>query len=271
MDFNALADIASKAALEAGMLIQKALKKPIVVQHKQGGNTIASQVVTAVDLACEKIICKHLEPSCKKFDIGLLTEETEDDQSRFTKDYFWCVDPLDGTLAFINKHPGFSVSIALVSTEGVPFIGVVLDPSSSNLYVAIINKGAFKNGQPWVLPQPKNTLTYVTDKSLVDTPQKELISNHIQERLKALDLTDYNEISGGGAVLNALLVAEHRPALFIKPNKTKLGGGSLWDYAATTCIFKELGLKATTFNGDNINLNPLDTSFLNLQGICFSA
>jgi fructose-1,6-bisphosphatase/inositol monophosphatase family enzyme len=271
MDFNILAEIASKAALEAGKVIQNALHKPIEVQHKEGGNTLASQVVTAIDVACEKVILKHLAPTCTQYDLGLLTEETEDDQSRFTKDYFWCIDPLDGTLAFINKHPGFSVSIALVSKEGIPVIGVVLDPTNNILYVGIKNQGAYKNGQTWVLPQPKNTLTYVTDKTLADTPQKEQILVHIAARLKALGLTQYHEISGGGAVLNALLVAEHRPALLIKPTKTPLGGGSIWDFAATVCIFKELGLQATSYKGTRLDLNSKNSTFLNTQGVYFSS
>lgn len=269
MDFNALADIASKAALEAGKVIQNALYKTIGVQHKEGGSTLASQVVTAVDVACEKVIIKHLRPTCTEYDLGILTEETEDDKSRFSKDYFWCVDPLDGTLAFINKHPGFSVSIALVSKEGIPFIGIVLDPTSNTLYMGIKDQGAFKNGQPWVLPEPKNSLTYVTDKTLADNPQKEQILGHIEERLKALGLTQFKEVSGGGAVLNALLVAEHRPALLIKPTKLALGGGSLWDFAATVCIFSELGLKTTSYNGNPLDLNSKTSTFLNTQGVCF--
>ena len=51
--------------------------------------------------------------SCDEFEVGFLSEETEDNGSRFEEDYFWCIDPMDGTLAFINGHPGFSVSIAL--------------------------------------------------------------------------------------------------------------------------------------------------------------
>ena len=269
MDFNALAEIASKAALEAGKVIHNALHKTIEIQHKEGGNTLASQLVTAIDVSCEKVILKHLVPTCTQYDLGLLTEETEDDQSRFTKDYFWCIDPLDGTLAFINKHPGFSVSIALVSKEGIPVIGVVLDPTNSTLYVGIKDQGAFKNGKTWELPQPKNTLTFVSDKTLANTPQKEQILGHIEKHLEELGLTQFKEVSGGGAVLNALLVAEHRPALLIKPTKLALGGGSLWDFAATVCIFSELGLKTTSYNGNPLDLNSKTSTFLNTQGVCF--
>ena len=271
MDLKALADIATKAALKAGEVIQKFDRTSLKVQQKEGGNTLASQVVTALDLKCEKVIRTFLEPTCNQFQLGILSEETEDDQSRFTNDYFWCVDPLDGTLAFINNHPGFSVSIALVSKEGKPVIGVVFDPSTNNLYVGIRSIGAFKNRKPWLLNKPNNKLTYITDKTLKDTPQKEVIKKHIQTKVQALELQEYQIISGGGAVLNAILVAENRPALLLKPTKLEKGGGSLWDFAATVCIFQELGLTATAYNGTALNLNPKNTTFLNTQGVYFCA
>ena len=107
IDLQHLTNIAIKAALAAGEIIQKSINKDIIVEKKEGGNTYASQVVTAVDKECEKVILKHLLPTCKTYDIALLSEETEDDKSRFIKDFFWCIDPMDGTLAFINKQPGF--------------------------------------------------------------------------------------------------------------------------------------------------------------------
>lgn len=269
MDLKALADIATKAALKAGEVIQKFDRTSLKVQQKEGGNTLASQVVTALDLECEKVIRTYLEPTCTQFQLGILTEETEDDQSRFTNDYFWCVDPLDGTLAFINNHLGFSVSIALVSKEGKPVIGVVFDPSNNNLYVGIHGTGTFKNGKPWLLNKPNNKLTYITDKTLDDTPQKNVIKKQIHNKLQTLGLQEYCIIAGGGAVLNAILVGENIPALLLKHTKPQKGGGSIWDFAATACIFQELGLTATAYNGTPLHLNPKNTTFLNTQGVYF--
>ena len=165
MNLQHLANIAIEAALSAGKIIQEHLNDTIIVEEKEGGSTRASQVVTKVDRACENIILSHLIPTCKAFDIGLLTEETEDDGSRFEKDFFWCVDPLDGTLAFINKQPGFSVAIALVAKDGTPIIGVVFDPNTKTLYHAIKGNGAYKNRTTWEIKNTNNYLTYVTDKT----------------------------------------------------------------------------------------------------------
>lgn len=271
MDLQHLTKIAIKAALAAGKVIQKAMNQEVIVEKKEGGDSYGSQVVTAVDLACEKIIFSHLKPTCTAFDIALLSEETEDDESRFQKDYFWCIDPMDGTLAFINKYPGFSVSIALVAKDGTPHIGVVYDPSKDHLYYAIKGKGAFKNGKKWTMNATNKYVTYITDKKLDDTPKKAQIKEIIQHKMNTLKIQELKEISGSGAILNAILVAENAPAIFLKLPKKEKGGGSIWDFAATACIFQELNLKATDFNGDSLNLNNKKSTFMNDQGVFYSS
>ena len=269
MNFKQLTDIAIKAAKEAGKIIQDSLGKNVVVENKEGGNTYASQVVTAVDIACEKVILKHLLPTCNNYDIAILSEETKDDKSRFEKDFFWCVDPMDGTLAFINKQPGFSVSIALVTKDGVPVVGVVYDPSTNNLYYAIKGYGAFKNGNPWVVKSRNDYLTYVTDKKLLKNPNLSKIETILNEIVKEFDLKEVREVSGSGAVLNAIKVVENAPAIMLKLPKKENGGGSLWDYAATVCIFNELGLQASNFERGKLELNKKETTFMNHQGILY--
>lgn len=206
MDLQHLTNIAIKAALAAGQVMQKAMKQEVKVIRKEGGNTFASQVVTKVDFECERVILSHLNPTCKTYDLCLLTEEQEDDKSRLKQDFFWCIDPMDGTLAFINKMPGFSVAIALVAKDGTPQNGVVYDPSTENLYTAIKNKGAFKNGLPWKVTSNNKYLTYVTDKKLSEIPNKTKILAVLNDKITSLKLSHFHEISGAGAVLNALLV-----------------------------------------------------------------
>ena len=99
--------------------------------------------MTEVDFKSQQIILELIEPTLEKYDLALLSEEKEDDHSRFQKDYFWAIDPLDGTLPFIENMDGFAVSIALVSKAGIPIIGAVFDPTNSTLYHAIKGCGAF--------------------------------------------------------------------------------------------------------------------------------
>jgi fructose-1,6-bisphosphatase/inositol monophosphatase family enzyme len=270
MDLQHLTNIAIEAARSAGKVIQNYMNDDIVVEQKEGGSTYASQVVTKVDRECEAIILSYLKPTCETYDIGLLSEETKDDGSRLKKAYFWCIDPMDGTLAFIKKRPGFSVSIALIAKDGTPVIGVVFDPSTATLYHAIKGKGAFKNNMPLIIKKTNNYLTYLTDKTLKDTPNASKIQQILNKHKTNLGLKDTKELSGKGAVLCAISVLENGPACFLKLPKKELGGGSIWDYAATACIYNELGLPATNFNGEPLELNKTNSTFMNDVGVCYT-
>jgi fructose-1,6-bisphosphatase/inositol monophosphatase family enzyme len=270
MDLLQLNNIAIKAALSAGKIIQKYMNDDVPVDKKKGGESYASQVVTEVDRKCETAIISHLLPSCVKFDLGLLSEETEDDGSRFEKDFFWCIDPMDGTLAFINKQPGFSVSIALIARDGTPCIGVVFDPSTDTLYHAIKGNGVFKNGSPWEIKHTNNHLTYVTDEKLKDTPRASEIKSLLNEKVEKLSLNGVKEIAGAGSVLNGIHVLENGPACMFKFPKKESGGGSIWDFAATACIYRELGLPATNFEGGRLDLNRKEDAFMNQEGVFYS-
>ncbi len=269
MDLLHLCNIAIKAALSAGKIMQQYMNEDVLVEKKMGGTSHASQVVTKVDRECETAILSHLLPTCSEFDLALLSEETEDDGGRFKKDFFWCVDPMDGTLAFINQQPGFSVSIAFIGNDGTPYIGVVFDPSTNTLYHAIKGHGAYKNSQLWEIQHTNNYLTYVTDRKLKDTPRVAEIEKLLTESAEKLGLKGVREIAGSGSVLNGILVLENGPACMLKFPKKENGGGSIWDFAATACIYQELGLPATNFEGGKLDLNKKDGTFMNHQGIFY--
>jgi len=270
MDLLHLNKIAIKAALSAGKVIQKYMNEDVFVKKKNGGASYASQVVTEVDIKCEKAILSHLLPTCNQFNLALLSEETEDDGSRFDEDFFWCIDPMDGTLAFINKQPGYSVSIALISKVGTPHIGVVFDPCTNSIYHAIKGNGVFKNGSPWKIKHTNNHLSYVTDRKLKDTPRSAEIKWLLNDKVAKLSLNGVKEIAGAGSVLNAILVLENGPACMLKFPKKESGGGSIWDFAATTCIYNELGLPATNFEGGRLDLNRKDGTFMNQEGVFYA-
>ncbi len=269
MNLSQLTQVATEAAIAAGQVIQKAIGEEVPVEEKQGGESYASQVVTAVDKAAEATILSYLLPTCEAFGLALLSEETEDDGSRFEKNFFWCIDPMDGTLPFIRKQPGFSVSIALVAKDGTPHIGVVVDPSTNTLYHAIRGEGAWKNNTPWAIQNTNDHLTYVTDRPLKDTPRAAEIQQFLQQQVEKSGLSGVQEISGGGAVLNAIRVLENGPACMLKFPKKEQGGGSIWDFAATACIFQEADRPATSFNGNPLDLNRQGSTFMNHEGVLY--
>lgn len=269
MNLTTLTNVAIIAAKSAGEIIKASSSQHTDVLYKEGGTSYASQIFTEVDKACERTIVSHLLPTCQRYDIALLTEESEGDGSRFRKDYFWCVDPLDGTLAFINKYPGFSVSIALVAKDGSPIIGVVYDPSRGMVYHAIAGQGVYKNGKLWQIKNTNTHMTYVTDRKLSATPNSDKIDTVLKRQLAKTATNTVEEMSGAGAVLNAIRVLENGPACMIKLPKGEQGGGSLWDFAATACIYRELGLQATNYHGGPLDLNRTDSTFMNHEGVLY--
>ncbi|GAB5408524.1 MAG: inositol monophosphatase family protein [Balneolaceae bacterium] len=270
MNLIPLQEIAIKAALAAGRHIKKHMSKDVAFEEKEGGTNYASQVVTKVDRECENIILSYLIPTCETYDLALLTEETEDDGSRFEKDFFWCIDPIDGTLNFINKEPGFSVSIALIAKDGTPYIGVVYDPNTDTIYHAAKGHGVFKNRSPWKIRNTNDHLTYVTDKKLKDTPRLKELEVLLKKYIDEFSLKEFKEMSGGASVMNGIRVLEHGPACMIKFPKKEIGGGSIWDFASTACIFQELGLPVTNFEGGKLDLNRTESTFMNHEGIFYA-
>jgi 3'-phosphoadenosine 5'-phosphosulfate (PAPS) 3'-phosphatase len=268
-----LCKIAIAGALEAGAYIAAQRPGKLAVQKKEGRDSLASQVVTEVDLQSQKIILAHLKPTVEPFDLALLAEEDEDDRTRLEKPAFWCVDPLDGTLPFIESTDGFSVSIALVARDGTPLIGVVYDPSTATLYHAIKDQGLFRNQKPW---EPQTTaplnrpLTFLTDRSLLHHAHYDQTITTLEAIAADMGCTGVDIVPYGGGVMNALWVLERSPACYFKYPIHGDGGGSLWDYAATACLFAEAKAFATDLAGDPLELNRAESTFMNHRGFVFA-
>lgn len=264
---NLLSELAISAAKKAGEYIQKAVHSKITVKRKEEANSLASEVFTEIDEGAQEIILSVLNQSIKDYDLGLLAEEKEDDFSRLTKDYFWCIDPLDGTLAFIEQQPGYSVAISLLDKKGTPIIGVVYDPVTSTLYHAIKGLGAFKNETPWVLNLTNNReLNVFTDKSFFNHVHFDTISKELHSL--GFEKITFNKY--GGAVMNACWVLEHPSACYFKLPKKQQGGGSIWDYGATTCLFNELNIPSSDIYGSPLLLNEKKNIFMNKTGVLFT-
>ena len=270
MDLTALTKEAVQAACEAGELIRSYQDREVEVIHKEGGDTYASQVVTEVDRKAQDAILRVLGPVCAEFGIAVLTEESEDDGSRFKKECFWCIDPMDGTLPFIRKEPGYSVSIGLVAKDGSPQIGVVYDPVRDVLWQATKGQGVQRNGEAWILDASSQELTFTYDRSFADRPERERVLQELEDYAHSVGLGKLVPTQFGGAVINACHALENAPGCHFKFAKSQEGGGSLWDYAATACLFEEAGAVVSDVHGDPLDLNRPDSTFMNHRGAVYA-
>ncbi len=258
---------AVEAATQAGQYI--ATHKPQSVEHKTAGSSDASQVVTEVDLASQTIILEKLKPGIKTYDLGLLAEEEEDNGSRLEKEYFWCIDPLDGTLPFIEGRAGYAVAIALINKIGTPLIGVVYAPLAHNCYSAISGLGVWKNGEKLIIPEKKEVFSIYHHRSLLKNPDYKEILTNLELKFNCQGHQNFKYIHHGGAIMNAIWSIENQPSYYIALPKKEQGGGCIWDYAATVCIYKELGLKVTDYYGKPLMLNHPETIYMNAFGVRF--
>ena len=139
-------------------------------------------------------------------------EESTDDHSRFEKEYFWAIDPLDGTAWYANDEYGAAVSVCLISKHGKPLLSQVYNISSQTLYGAIKGAGVYKNKVQFFKSVKSNKdtedggFTLVSDKSFEKHDDyKRLMPNfHIK--------------IAGGAVCNVLSVIEDK-WLYYKPSR----------------------------------------------------
>lgn len=274
VDLNDLCNTAIEAAKQAGALINSYVHKNVAVQNKEAADSLASQVVTEVDIKAQNSILEVLAPTIEKYDLALLTEESVDDKSRFEKDYFWCIDPMDGTLAFTEKTPGYAVSIALVAKSGESQLGVVFDPVTNTLYHAVKDQGAFKNQKLWqtnLSPDNKHSFNLYIDRSFVQHKNYDTIMANIQKCVAELGFVELNVEKLAGAVLNACWVIDKAPGCYFKIPKPQSGGGSLWDFAATACIASETGAYGKSLDGSPLDLNRPDSTFMNHKGALFAS
>lgn len=272
-----LRNAAIQAAQEAGQWIEKCDRHALQRMFKDAGSSEASQLVTEVDIRSEDIIRQRLHAISALLNIAFVGEESclstsTGANERFEKPYFWCVDPLDGTLPFTEGRTGYAVSIALVEQSGESIIGVVYDPARQTLLHAIKGQGGYQNSMP--LRQMKHTsksLMVYADTSFKAHANGDLAVTTLTRCAHSLGLKGATFVYGNGAVKNACHVLRSRHACYLKLPKKEDGGGSIWDYAATACIAHEAGAWASDCHGQPLALNRPNSTFMNLEGVIYAS
>ena len=234
IDLNEIKEI----ALHAGKIIMEIYDRDFAVEYKDDTSPL-----TEADLASNDVIVKALE----KFNIPIMSEEGKMIAYDERKDweYYWCIDPIDGTKEFIKKNGEFTVNIALIH-KNTPVLGVVYAPALGDMYMAKKGEGAFKNGQALPLEvneTPERSLRIVASKS------------HLSEETQAFidDLaksTEKIEQVSKGSSLKLVMVAEGQADVY-----PRLAPTMEWDTAAADAIVREAG--KMTYQFDTIAKNPV--------------
>jgi 3'(2'), 5'-bisphosphate nucleotidase len=132
-----LLQIAVKAAVMAGNAIMEVYESNDFQVTSKADNS----PLTLADRKAHEVIMEVL----KETSLPVLSEEGKhmDFASRKDRDYFWLVDPLDGTKEFIKRNGEFTVNIALIKKD-TPIAGVIYVPVTKTLYFSGVNTNAYK-------------------------------------------------------------------------------------------------------------------------------
>jgi 3'(2'), 5'-bisphosphate nucleotidase len=243
------------ASREAGLAILDVYKQEFDVSYKEDRSPL-----TLADQRSHDIIVDHLTDLSKK-SLPILSEEGKDIpfEQRRAWEYFWLIDPLDGTKEFIKRNGEFTVNIALIYQHR-PVLGVIYAPVNNIFYFASEGLGAFrlKNDKVFKLLEGKaseierdSVLKEILKQSdrlpYYDTPLETYDTkivivgsrSHPSKDFEAFVKTMRNQhekvdVISSGSSLKLCLVAEGRADIY-----PRLGPTMEWDTAAGQAIVEQ--------------------------------
>jgi len=258
-NMGALTNMVRRIAIDAGEIIMVYFEggADMNVEGKQDGSP-----VTEADRKAEKFIQEALEELIPGLpfigeevaSLGALPDVKE-------ADYFWLVDPLDGTKEFVSGTSEFTVNIALIYKQE-PILGVVYAPALGTLYAgykggAAIrwNEDTNKEKQISVRPLPAQGLTVSASKA-----------HGSGERLdQFLEQFKINKIIKKGSSLKICVIAEGKSDLY-----PRLGPTCEWDTGAGDAVLRAAGGRITDLDGNLLKYGGFRPKFLNPEFIASS-
>ncbi|MGI8633792.1 MAG: 3'(2'),5'-bisphosphate nucleotidase CysQ [Segetibacter sp.] len=230
IEIQKLLEVAKRAALLAGDAIME------VYASEDFGVDMKSDhsPLTHADRAAHAIIVSHLEST----GLPVLSEEGRDIayEERKNWDWFWMVDPLDGTKEFIKRNGEFTVNIALMHSN-IPVAGVIYAPCLDALYFGSKETGVYKvkkEGAVQLFHRPE-------EMSITELQKKDPIiivasKSHLNEETKAfIDQFQNPNLSSMGSSLKLMLLAEGAADIY-----PRLAPTMEWDTAAGDGILRSL-------------------------------
>ena len=204
--------------------------------------------VTSADKRTEKILIDELQKAHPEF--GIITEEAGVINKSNIKNR-WIIDPIDGTMNFLNGIPQFAISIAYEENSEVK-CGVIFNPIMNEMFCAEKGNGAFMNNSRMRVSNKKK----IKDALLVTGGPKgtSKIKDKIFSEYIKISKNVSNVRKFGSAALDMAYVASGR---FDGYWQREL---NYWDIAAGVIILKEAGGFVEFFEEDKSN--PLKKNIL---------
>ena len=223
--------------------------------------------VSSADKRTEKILIEELQKGHPEY--GIITEEAGIINKSNLKNR-WIIDPIDGTMNFLNGIPQFAISVAYEENNEIK-CGVIFNPIMNEMFCAEKGNGAYLNNSRIRVSNIKK----LKDALLVTGGPKG--ASKIKDKIFSEYINVSNNVSNvrkfGSAALDMAYVACGR---FDGYWQREL---NYWDIAAGTVILKEAGGFLDFFEDDpnlplkknilatNSNIHENLTSLINKKDI----
>lgn len=183
---------------------------------------------------------------------NIISEENKeiDFQTRKQWDFFWLVDPIDGTKDFIKKGKDYTINVALCEGNS-PIFSLIYAPSRQSLYSAIKGNGAYLNGcEIKVNDSKKNKLNVVASKSHLNEETTAFINK--MKKKHNVNFVQY------ASSLKICKIAEGEADIY-----PRFGPTMEWDTCAADLLLHEAGGSLTNLEKNKLiyNKNNLTNSY----------
>lgn len=179
-------------------------------------------------------------------DVGFLGEETGHTGSR---ERWWCLDPIDGTVNYVHGNPLCGVSLALVEGDE-PTIGIVDLPRLGSRYWAT-DAGAYRDGQQIEVSTPGQLADAIVSLGDFAVGPSAAARNEVRiDVLTGLVGRVLRLRMVGSAATDLAWVADG------KLDGTIIIGSHSWDLAAGTVVAKQAGatVRALSAAGSHVTI-----------------
>ncbi len=219
-----MANIALRAARAAADYIAQAFDRP---DERNISAKARNDFVSDVDVNAERMIIAAIEQTYPGH--AILGEESGEQGQH---EYTWIIDPLDGTLNFLQGIPHFAVSIGIMKGNHLEH-GVIVDPIRNEEFVASRGYGAQLNGKRIRVSQRTKLQECVLGTGIPPGSIGRL--DEYMDSLKVMTGTCRGIRRAGSAALDLAYVAAGRTDGFWEM------GLSRWDIAAGIVLVREAG------------------------------
>ncbi len=229
-------DIICQAARGAGDIMRNADRSMALIEQKDGH----ANFVTEYD---GKVQAYLIETLSRAFPDAHFVGE-ENGQAVFLPEYeaglTFVIDPIDGTSNFMSGLFPFVTSIGLLK-DGKPYIGVIYNPLSDQMFSARVGEGAYENGvrlEPCHKPLSRSLVMMGTAPYYPEWSDKcfEMAAKILP---KCIDIR-----RSGSAAWDLCMTASGRVGMYFEPIL------QLYDYAAGAIIASEAGCSVTQLHGE---------------------